>query len=700
MRTGSKKNLVLIALVSALLSSTAAYMSLTIAQLTTEDDGSDGGDGGSWDDTGSTGDGGDVDGSFDDTGSAETGDIDSGGDDTGSVGDGGDMDGGTNDAVSKIMSITNANPDVNGTNVPTGIFPIGQFAFETAANGNAGNELHDWILTDIIFNVRAENVDLDPNGFRFYNKAGASTKAPCAVVNATAGSSTLFVACRNIRSTAVRTNIVAGASATFVLEGNIRNAQVSSTRAPSIQVSLDRFTDASVSGIAFNLNHIRWVDQGAGGEKEFWSIDYPETVVQSTLYGSTGDGGGVGPASSAASSSRAASASSAGASAGGTTGGATQSAACLSAWNGALPANQAICKACLARACTATDTLAIGLAKCVICSPASPAMNVGMPTITTPTGVPPGSPLKIGTPLPPAPGQDAAYWEKLRQRADDALRHEQLKALEKKAALENSKGFSAPVQDLEQHPSSGPGMDRLSAPPSGPRDAEEVIAPWESGPTDDAPGSSPQTFDRQIMQTYFQQKSGDAGSGIERTIIVPTPDALMNIIGQGLEQLGRLGVLLQDISGGERARDIVAAAMERLSRGNLDPLDVENILRDAASAVSDAFMRPAAPRPPTERAKNVLESIANLLQITIPAIQRVYEEHGIPATEESQRAFDSARARFMEALTSCQSEAPDCGSAVQKVLETMGVLRDVMESQLKNSTDAEAIEREIEALMP
>jgi cysteine-rich repeat protein len=180
--------------------------------------------------------------------------------------------------LSKFTSITNANPDADNTNVPTGVSPIGQFKFTAATNGNTLNGLNKATLRKLKFTVAATNVSLNLANFKFYNKADSSTKKPC--VSIIVGAQ-YAVECSGLDTSGLDTELESGESSTFVLEADVTNSKVSSTAASSLQVSLENFATPYLA----NTN-LEWLDKdaGAGISGGFNWIEYSDTVVRSTLY--------------------------------------------------------------------------------------------------------------------------------------------------------------------------------------------------------------------------------------------------------------------------------------------------------------------------------------------------------------------------------------------------------------------------------
>jgi hypothetical protein len=188
--------------------------------------------------------------------------------------------------LSKIVSITNANPDADGKSVPTGVSAIGQFKFTAATNTNSLNGLNKATLSGVTFNIVATNVDLDGSAFKFYNKADTSTKQSCSLVGATNSSGSLVVSCMGLKASSVDTSLDSGESVTFVLEANVTNPNTGSINS-TLQVSLQHFSDRAfttyTSDSASTSGHIHWLDEDTSATDFYW-IEYSETEVKSTSY--------------------------------------------------------------------------------------------------------------------------------------------------------------------------------------------------------------------------------------------------------------------------------------------------------------------------------------------------------------------------------------------------------------------------------
>lgn len=190
--------------------------------------------------------------------------------------------------LSKIVSITNANPDEDNISVPTGIWPIGQFKFTAATNWNTLNGLNKATLNTITFTVNATNVSLDASSFKFWNKADSSNKATCTATSGggTPGNTVTNVTCSNVHlpqsasgGLAIDASLESGENSTFVLEVNVTNPKVVPTTNSALQVSLQNFSTPYPAS-----SNILWSDTDVQNSMQFKWIEYSETVVRSTSY--------------------------------------------------------------------------------------------------------------------------------------------------------------------------------------------------------------------------------------------------------------------------------------------------------------------------------------------------------------------------------------------------------------------------------
>lgn len=198
--------------------------------------------------------------------------------------------------LSKISSITNADPNANGAAIPTGTSrAIAQFKFTAASNDNSKNGVNMWAADGLLFDVNATNVGLDRSSFRLYNKMNSSVRATCSVTDAAgnplSGSASLvtgqlLVQCVNLNTSDVNTKLDPGTDTTFVLQADILTGQISPMSSSTLQVSLTNFTDINATTLSAAGSHVKWLDTepNSPAAPSFLWIDYPETTVKGTAY--------------------------------------------------------------------------------------------------------------------------------------------------------------------------------------------------------------------------------------------------------------------------------------------------------------------------------------------------------------------------------------------------------------------------------
>lgn len=192
--------------------------------------------------------------------------------------------------LSKITSITSADPNANGTAIPTGSArAIGQFKFSTAALSNLKNGVNKFTLSGVVFNVNATNVDLDGSSFKLYNKLDSTVTSSCTALSSLSTSSSLVIGCTALQASSVNTQIDPGTDATFVLQVDVTNAKANSSNTSTLQVSLQNFTNIAATTVTTTDSHLVWVDKDnatvTSGQVFMW-IEYPDTSVNGTSYNS------------------------------------------------------------------------------------------------------------------------------------------------------------------------------------------------------------------------------------------------------------------------------------------------------------------------------------------------------------------------------------------------------------------------------
>lgn len=215
---------------------------------------------------------------------------------------------GYNDIVvlSKIAGITNANPDADGSSIPTGISDIGQFKFTALPDTNSKNGLNKVTLSDAIFTVNATNVEI--GALKLINKANSTISVSCTPFSAQGQQMNLpvrgnfYAWCRDLPGF-IDSGIEQGGAQTFVLQMNITNPMISMQNTSTLQVTLDNFAKIDFQGSNFGTatSHLQWIDRDAGtiGNGNTTSsilrwAELPIETVKSTSYQS-GGGGGTGP---------------------------------------------------------------------------------------------------------------------------------------------------------------------------------------------------------------------------------------------------------------------------------------------------------------------------------------------------------------------------------------------------------------------
>jgi len=194
--------------------------------------------------------------------------------------------------LAKIASLTNANPDPNGTSVPTGDAAIGQFKFTAASHTNSNNGLNDAVINRLYFDVTATNVAIQASSFILYNKADSSTVVAC-IPRSTNGTKltgsvtgTFLVECSGLFESPVGTNVSSGDSVTLVLESYIQNPNTSAGGTSTLQVALKNINNIQNDGFGPTSGRIEWHDYDGGNMHSFYWIENPETNVNSTAYSS------------------------------------------------------------------------------------------------------------------------------------------------------------------------------------------------------------------------------------------------------------------------------------------------------------------------------------------------------------------------------------------------------------------------------
>lgn len=183
--------------------------------------------------------------------------------------------------MSEVSGIANANPDANGTAIPTGAQRnIGQFKFTGAVNSNTRNGANRSVISEIAFDVNATNVAMNAAGFSLFNKADATARLTTyrlermdgSVISNTGTVTGVFrVIFTGIENSIINTEIESGNDTTLVMSAEVTNAKISNASTSTLQTSIRPST-------------IRWIDRDFGLETSLLGIEWPDTNVFSTSY--------------------------------------------------------------------------------------------------------------------------------------------------------------------------------------------------------------------------------------------------------------------------------------------------------------------------------------------------------------------------------------------------------------------------------
>ncbi len=134
--------------------------------------------------------------------------------------------------------------------------------------------------------VAEANVEFDATRFRLQNKANPTQTAACtaktadgvAMIGIISGS--FLVECQ---AAGLDARIDPGADLPLVLQSFMTNTRVT-VAASSLQVSLQNFSGIDFASFGPSGSHLRWADSDNGASPTFLWVEYPESVIKSTLY--------------------------------------------------------------------------------------------------------------------------------------------------------------------------------------------------------------------------------------------------------------------------------------------------------------------------------------------------------------------------------------------------------------------------------
>ncbi len=153
--------------------------------------------------------------------------------------------------------------------IPSGQRNIGAFKFIATPHDNSFHGTNDVIIRTLQFRVSAQNVLMDPLGFRL-RASDAGTTMPC---TATETTGTFTVTCSHIDEQEVQSAVWQGSSLTYFLDANVTNTEI--VPGPSTL-----FVTLPILGERTQENSVLWSD----GETDFSWVDIGKTSVDSTVY--------------------------------------------------------------------------------------------------------------------------------------------------------------------------------------------------------------------------------------------------------------------------------------------------------------------------------------------------------------------------------------------------------------------------------
>lgn len=180
--------------------------------------------------------------------------------------------------MSKISSITNANPDPDGSAIPIGFRRrVAQVKLTAAASRNTQNGTNDVVGDQLVFLGHATNVVVDAKAFRFYNADDSTSTAAATRLERLDGTpiesdtvtGVFRVVFTDLSASVVNTEIDSGSSELFVMDANI----------------LSVFGEGSSSlQFNFDVGSINWIDKDASTATRFSWVEYGDQVIPGTRY--------------------------------------------------------------------------------------------------------------------------------------------------------------------------------------------------------------------------------------------------------------------------------------------------------------------------------------------------------------------------------------------------------------------------------
>ena len=181
--------------------------------------------------------------------------------------------------MSKTEKWLPANPDPDGTAVPTGIYPVGQFYVDAMMNANVEDGINDQIIRGVGITTTLENVEVDAGSIYLYNKHDATTRIQPTLITDTSDwplsgqyLTQSFVAWFMDVDLGINSEIGPGERLPLVFELDIRNSQIVPAES-RLQVSIEKFSEPRAVGFGPGNSRILVTDRDGDTDEDFFWLD-------------------------------------------------------------------------------------------------------------------------------------------------------------------------------------------------------------------------------------------------------------------------------------------------------------------------------------------------------------------------------------------------------------------------------------------
>jgi uncharacterized repeat protein (TIGR01451 family) len=194
--------------------------------------------------------------------------------------------------LSRTSAITRANPDADGSVVPSGFSVLADTKFAGDPNNDTLYGLNHQVVDGLVETITSSNVGYNAASFVLFNKADSSTVVHGVAVDAhgtvLTGTVTgnFYVIFDHLTASGVNTRIDGGTDQTLAFGGIITNSKVLASQPSRTQVSLDHFNDSSATQFGVTGSHLKLIDQDSGRETTstlLWA-DNPNGTIFDAVY--------------------------------------------------------------------------------------------------------------------------------------------------------------------------------------------------------------------------------------------------------------------------------------------------------------------------------------------------------------------------------------------------------------------------------